>query len=814
MKLTRRKFLGIAGIVTGTLVFGKKLVSALKKEKEPAEQDQIGKEEWIPSCCNMCGGQSGILVRTIDGKVVKIEPNPHNPINFSNNSEDFFKNHLIEGGLICPKGNAGIATLYDPDRVKTPLKRTNPNKGIGVDPKWKEISWDEAYKEIVSRLKKLRNNGEAHKLLWFSENHSFKHIQDDFCKLYGTPNYSVDSNLYDTARKSSFKVMMGDERPLCDFINSKYILLFGWNPLSSFNWAHLGRIIPRAIEKGAKLVVVDPNLSGTATKAQEWIPIRPSTDGAMALAMGNVIISKKLYDEEFVKEWTTGFEEYAKYVKNKTPEWAEKITSVPAKTIERIAIEFATTKPAIVDVWSGIGQHSNQFYSGWAIGLLAALVGQIEKPGTLIIPDRKGNKHIETYPDDTSEKTLKEKRMDYGKDKYPYFHKSGVYTEIFKNIAEGKGPYQPKIAMIIFQNPLMSVPGTETVSKALSKLEFVVVNDILLSETAQFADIVIPGTTYFERYDLNTHWVTWPAVGLRQPVVKPVFNQPTEYEFVCELGRQLGLKEKDGKEFFWVGKMSGNRIANKTKWYEESLSRELKEGEPKITLEELKKLPGAVWVSSKGTEYDKYKKPIPENKLKDTITEGLIIYSVKDGKKDRQIGFLKDGIPTRGFLTPTGKIHFYAEKHKDKRDANGKSLYQLSVYIPRAWQPDEKYPLYLINWGEASHTHTRTQNNAYLAELKSENPLRINIDTAKKLGIRDGDIVWIESLYGKVKAKTKTTEGMHPEVVGLQYGFGHWALGEIAKGRGTSDASLRPTASCPISGQALHKECCVKIYKI
>ncbi|MBI4655766.1 MAG: molybdopterin-dependent oxidoreductase [Elusimicrobia bacterium] len=810
--LTRREFLGIAGTTAGILVAGKKVVSALKKE--PVGKSKNYKEEWIPSCCNMCGGQCGILARVVDGKVVKIEPNPHNPNNFSNNSEDFFKNHLKEGGLICPKGNAGIATLYDPDRVKTPLKRTNPQKGIGVDPKFVPISWDEAYSEIVLRLKKLRNNGEAHKLVWFSEDHSFTHIQGDFCKLYGTPNYSNHANLCDTGRKASFKIIMGDERPLCDFINSKYILLFGWNPLSALKWSHLGRIIPRAMEKGAKLVVVDPYLSGTAAKSQEWIPIRPSTDGAMALAMANIIIRENLQDMTFIDEWTTGFEHYKEYVKNKTPKWAEKITSVPAKTIERIAIEFATTKPAIVDVWSGPGQHSNGVYSSWAIGLLAALTGQIEKPGTLVIPNKKGNKHIGVHPDETAEKSLKEKRLDFGKDKYPYFHSSGVYAESFKNIAEGKGPYQPKMAMIIFQNVLMSLPGTETIAKALSKLEFVVVNDIFLSETALFADIVIPGTTYLERYDLNTHWVTWPALGLRQPIVKPIFNQPAEYEFVCELGRRLKLKEKDGKDFFWNGEMSGNRISDKTKWYEEFLSKELKEGEPKITLEELKKLPGAVWVSAKGTAYEKHKKTIPTDKLKDTITEGVIIYSTKkDGKKDKQIGFLKDGVPTRGFWTPTGKIQFYEEKHKDKKDANGKPLSPLPEYCPRNWQPDEKYPLYLINWKEASHTHTRTHNNPYLVELKPENPLMINTDTAIKMGIRDGDIVWVESPYGKVKAKAKITEGMHPEVVGLQHGFGHWALGNIAKGRGTSDAFLRPTVSCALSGQALHKECCVKVYK-
>ena len=126
-------------------------------------------------------------------------------------------------------------------------------------------------------------------------------------------------NLCDTARKASFRMVIGDDRPLMDSLQSKYILLFGWNPLSATKWSHLPRIITRGIENGAKMVVVDPYLSYTANKAQEWIPIRPSTDGAMALAMGHVIVRDKLYDEAFVKEWTVGFEQYADYVKDKTP---------------------------------------------------------------------------------------------------------------------------------------------------------------------------------------------------------------------------------------------------------------------------------------------------------------------------------------------------------------------------------------------------------------------------------------------------------------------------------------------------------------
>lgn len=812
--LTRKEFLKLAGVTVGAVSGVTKLASRAHAQVKVSELEQV-KSETVYSCCSMCGGQSGIECRVVNGRLVKINPNPYNPNNFSNISTDFFANVEKEGTCICPKGNAGIATLYDKDRLQKPMRRTNPMKGIGIDPGFKEISWEEAYTEIAERLRQLRDNGEAHKLLWFSEDHSFTHIQGDFCELFGTPNNSMHSNLCDTARKASFKMVTGDERPLMDAIQSKYILLFGWNPLSATKWSHLPRIVTRAIENGAKMVVVDPLLSYTANKAQEWIPIRPSTDGAMALAMGHVIIRDKLYDEAFIKEWTVGFEQYSDYVKDKTPEWAGKITTVPAKTIERVAIEFAITKPQVVDVWSGPGQHSNGVQGGRAIALLAALVGGYDRPGTLMMPEKKGNKHIHVHADETAKKTLKEKRFDQLKELYPFGHNSGVYCQSFSNLAEGKGPYKPKMAMIIFQNPMMSVPGTKIVEKALANLDFVVVNDIFLSETALMADIVVPGTTYLERYDLNTHWVTWPALGLRQPVVKPIFGQPAEYEFVTELGRRLSLKDEHAEDIFWIGRMSGERIEDKTKWYEEFLSKELKEGEPKITLEELKQLPGAVWVSKKGTRYEKYKDVISPEKVADSIVDGNIIYSKKkDGTKDKQIGVIKeDGSVVRGFFTPSGKVEFHNADFAKKKDAWGNPVNPLPAYEPRDWQPDANYPFYHINWKEASHTHARTQNNTYLMELKPESPLMVNTDVVRKLGINDGDSVWVESIYGKVKAKVKLTEGIHPEVVGLQHGFGHWALGEIAKGAGTSDASLRPCKADPLSGQAIHKQCCVKIYK-
>jgi thiosulfate reductase/polysulfide reductase chain A len=832
-KIGRRRFFKITGGAAAAGAVGATVATraSFGAEEHDLSTNSAGAEkwgreagEWIPSCCNMCGGQCGILVHVVDGVVDKIEPNDWNPNNYANVSSDFFDGYTEElgvkdGGRICPKGNAGLMALYDPDRVTAPLRRTNPDKSPGADPRWETISWDVALDEIAAKLAALRDAGEPHKLQWISEDHSFTHPQQDFCTLYGTPNYSNHSNLCDVARKASFKAVMGDDRPLADFIDSRYILLFGWNPTSAIKWMYLPRVITQAVERGARLVVVDPYLSDTAAKAQEWVAIRPGTDGALALAMAHVIIRDKLHDADFVASWTAGFDEFAAHVADKTPAWAEKITSVPAATIERLAHELATTKPALVDVWSGPGQHSNGVQGGRAIALLNALIGGWDQPGGMMIPDRHGGAYPAPVPGADAAKALKHPRFDQ-LDKYPLGHSSGVYTQMFTNLVDGTGPYQPTMMMCVFQNPVMSVPGRPTVEEALAKLDTLVVIDTMLSETAMLADYVLPGTTYLERYDLTTHWVTWSAVGLRQPVVKPLFGQPAEYETVAALGRRLGLRDADGKEFFTIGAVSGQPVDDLTAWYEEYLSNELVKGGPAMTLDQLKALPGAVWVDTKGTHFAKYASALAADKLAtawfdgDPAAEGTKIFDKPKDQGGKRIGTVLSGKAVRGFFTPSGKVEFVSPSLAAKPDARGGPVSALPEYAPRDWQPDREYPLFLINWKEANHTHTRTQNNPWLLEIKPDNPLVIHPTTARRYGIDDDDHVVIESPHGRVTGRARLSERMHPEVVGLQHGFGHTALGRNAKGRGTADGRLRPTKADALSGMSLHKECCVRIHRV
>ncbi|MBI3734231.1 MAG: hypothetical protein HY259_12370, partial [Chloroflexi bacterium] len=197
----------------------------------------------------------------------------------------------------------------------------------------------------------------------------------------------------------------------------------------------------------------------------------------------------------------------------------------------------------------------------------------------------------------------------------------------------------------------------------------------------------------------------------------------------------------------------------------------------------------------------------------DPKADSTIVYDKPKDQGGARIGVVIGGKVVSGFATPSGKAELFAKSLIGKKDATGKAVDPLPVYTPRDWLPDEKFPLYSINWKEASHTHTRTQNNALLLDIKPDNPLIIHPDTAAKYGIANGDEVWVESPYGKVKAKAKLSKRMHREVVGLQHGFGHFALGKKAAGRGTTDTNLRPTKADPLSGQALHKETCVKVYK-
>lgn len=809
-EFTRRSFLKWSSALAGAaiasgLLWDDKL--GLFREAS-AQEKQLKEGEWIYSNCNMCGGQSGIKVKVVNGRAVKIEgiANPNNIANISANYDkvvselgDLYKDKDAAGRL-CSKGNSGLRALYDPDRLKTPMVRVG-KRGSG---KWKAISWDEAVSQVAENLQKIKDKYGAESLAWFSEDHSFTHIQQDFCKMYGTPNYHNHSNLCDVARKASFKLVMGNERPLADFEDTSYALVFGWNLLGATKWIHLPGIWNRGRAKNAKMVYVDPFYNQTAAKSDEWVPIRPGTDGAMALAIGHVLIKKNLINKAFIDEWCVGFDEYEKYAADKTPDWAEKITSVPAKMIERIATEIGEAakagKGVVIDTWSGPGHHTNATLGGYAITVLPALLGMIDKPGTMMEPSKIGNKH---HGLDVDLPSLKKPRMDAKGTKYILGHDSGIYVETRDVALSGKesnpGSGVPKAGVFVFQNFIMSVPNTKKNIEFMNKLDYVVVQDTHMSETAELADIVIPGSVFLERYDFTGYWVTWPVLGLRKPVVKSVINGMTEVEFWMAATKKMGLKDKKGYspadlsyDAYYADEYKPIPYAKEQDW----------ETYKKTTL-----------AMSGKTEYEKFKKEVkmPEG---GTVDEKTGVVKDKEGKAvGVQIGMKI----MKGFNTPTRKLEITSTFLK-KSKYNG-----LPEYSEPEDKPTPEFPLYFINFKQNEHTHSRTFNNDYLMEMKPDNPLLINSATAEKLGLKDGDAIWIESPYAKAKATVQVTERIHPEVVALQHGYGHWGFGKVAKGSlnkinrwspaGTADGQFFSGKAEKFSGQIVAKEIGVKIIK-
>ncbi len=738
-KVGRRDFLKLSAIVGGGA--GLALTGLRRLSSADIQRALAYDSNWIPTTCNMCGGTTGLFAHVVDGKVIKIEPNSENPAGVCNISSDFY-NLKSTGARLCPKGNAGIMSLYDPDRVKKPLKRTG-DRGAG---QWQEIEYDQALNEIAAKLSAIKATSGPDKLIWFTEDNNFTSIQEAFCNAYGTPNFLQHSNLCDVARKVAFEKTLGFQRPLADLRNTKYMLIFGWNPMGATKWALLPRILVDGLASGAKLVIVDPRCSETADKALDyggrWLPIRPGTDGALALAIANVIIAQGLYDRDFVANWTVGFDQFRSLVATKTPDWASGITGISADTIRNVAQELATTKPAVVDAWSGVSHHTNGTDNGRAVACLAGLIGQVDAPGTLIIPGRKGPKFstgtASTLP-----------RIDGKGTKYPFAHGSGVYVEARDNMISGQ-PYQVRAAVFMMQNFVFAVPNTARNLEALNKMELIVSMDTHLSETAMLADYVIPGSNYLERYDLLPQWVTFPAMSLRQPVVAPVFGQLLEYEFIQQLALRMGYNTYPFNVPF-------------TQFLDDALKAGVG-----LDLAYLKSLPGATWIGG-DTQYYKYR--------------------------------------TTGFSTPSKKFEFYSQQMADK------GLNPLPDYVPAQDGPTSTYPLYLVNWKEALHTHSRTMNNRWLMEFHGGNELWINISRAQSLGIADGDTVTVENQYAKATAKARVTNRIHPDVVGMTHGFGHWASGPVAKGKGTNDTQFLAGKAEPISGMAAHKDGAVRVYK-
>ncbi|CAA7600428.1 Molybdopterin oxidoreductase Fe4S4 domain protein [Acididesulfobacillus acetoxydans] len=474
--------------------------------------------KYVYTICEQCVWRCGVIARVENGVVRKLEGNPDHPNN---------------AGKLCPRGNAGIETLYSPSRVKFPLIRAGA-RGSGL---WRRASWDEALTYTAGQMKKIKDKYGAKAMIFNSTDNLSQPFFETLLKAYGTPNYGTQRSLCFNSMTTGFLYTYGVAQPGTDYANCNYMIFSGRNLAEGISNIETQEMIDM-VARGAKVVVLDPRFTKTAAKA-EWLPIRPGTDLAFFLALINVLVNEKLYDVKFVSQYTQGFDELTKEVATYTPQWAEVQTEIPAGTIRRIAREFAASAPAAIahPNWR-TSNFLNSFQAERAIAVLNALVGNWAKPGGLI-PDQSINTAKLGTLSHPSYPAAVGMRLDGVPWQFPMVPLAyGVLQVMRDNILTGK-PYQAKGWLISRQNPVLSIPERQKTINAIMKLDFIGVIDIMANDTAYYADVILPESSYLERYDGLVP--IGDEIFIRQPVIKPLYDTKSSLMIYKELAVKLGL---------------------------------------------------------------------------------------------------------------------------------------------------------------------------------------------------------------------------------------------------------------------------------
>ncbi|MEZ9819137.1 thiosulfate reductase PhsA [Shewanella sp. 10N.286.45.A1] len=758
MKLDRRTFIKGAGATTA----GCALASLPGSLAAFGQSTLKGSAESVASICEMCSTRCPISARIVNGKNVSILGNA--------NAKSY-------GGAVCARGGAGHSQLYDKQRIVKPLKRVG-ERGEG---KWQEIEWDEAYATIAENLNRIKAEHGAESVAFSSKSGSLSGHLFHLAKAFGSPNTFTHASTCPAGYVVAAKAMFGGKIKR-DLSNSKYIINFGHNLYEGINMSETRGMMNAQMEKGAKLVVFEPRFSIVADKADEWYAIKPGTDVAVALAICHTLIEDDLYDKAFVAEYVSGFAEFAKEVKAYTPEWAESISDVPAEDIRRITHEYAAAAPhALVDFGHRSSFTTEEFEMRRALYAANVLVGNIERKGGLYF-GKKASKYNKFAGENVAPTLAKPgvkdmpkidaKRIDMVDEQYSLLWSSGgIYQTILDSTLEAK-PYQLHGWVMSRTNPMQTMTDRARIVKTMQKLDFVVACDIYISESAAYADIFLPESTYLERdEEIVDKSGKNPAYYVRQKVVETIGNTKPSWLIWKELADKLG----QGQFFPWQNM--------------ETL--QLFQVDKNTSL--LNKIKSDGWVS--------YGKPLL---LREPAMVKAFSASYPNAKPMDEDGTYASQL---SFKTPSGKIELSSNKVEKMAPGRGVIRYR-EVNMKKA---DE---LFFIQGKVAVHTNAATQNVPMLANLMSDNAVWIHPITAGLLSISSGDAIRIYNDTGSEEGHALVTPGIRPDTVFAYMGCGSKNK-ELARatGKGVHCGNLLPHVTSPVTGMNLHTTG-VKIAKI
>ena len=829
------------------------MINVLNKASRPID------DVWIPSSCSLCYGTCSILAHRVDGVVVKIEGNPES---------------AVGKGRLCGKGVSGIMTHYDPNRLTRPLRRTNPKKGLSEDPRWKEISWDEALDEISAVLRKVRAEDPRKLVVQRTTTVTASRVPfQTFAAAFGTPNFSVSGGGQHCGNGAHLisGMMHASWSIVPDFEYCNYAIYFGASKGHSAGHAscsNMGKAADARV-RGMKMVVVDPICNFAAAKATEWVPLRVGTDAALALAMCNVMVNElgiydgpylqaktnapyligpdKLYvrhpeskqplvwdtrsntarpyievaaadmalEGEFTVDGTRcrpSFHCLRNHLRKFTPEWAEEISTIGAATIRRLAKEFGTEarvgstivvegvtlpyRPVAAIAFRGSQGHMNSVYNFYAVDLLNHLVGAADVVGSCLGFNPTCHGHPDTgklrYIPSAGPDGLMVTGMWMGYH-YPYppseprlptnlglqdlfvlgmtspFLDSTDREEMWERFDL---PYRPEVMVNFGANLVMSIANKEAVAASLAKYKFMVSFDLFLTETSNFADIVLPDCGYLQSLDSRSNFPfifslpagmgewCWP---IRQPVLPPDGEQRHCADVLLEIADRAGFRADLNAAYnASLNIQAPHRLEGETRYsYAQICDAELKNN---FGTER-----GLDWFKEQGVI--KWKKKPEEVYWRPFVDVRVPIYWE--------------------FMLPIGaKIAAIAEPRGLKIPME---YYEpLPDFLPCTSHCCQKqdFDFYAFYYRDIVHTNSFTMENPWLDEAARLDPfsytIAINATEARKKALHDGQLVWVENEVGhKVKGRLKLTEAIHPEGIGIAAMCGHWSDGmPIAKGKG------------------------------
>lgn len=671
-------------------------------------------ENWKKGICGICPAACWVETKIEDGKITDIRADQDHPL-----------------GMICRRGKHAPEIIYSDTRLKYPMKRVG-KKGTY---EFERISWDEAYETIVHNLNSIKQESGAKAVSIYTGRGAF---ELSLCDMYqpadaavssasnvlfpfGSPNtMGVGALCYVSFAMIAPHITMGRMliNMFTDIENAEVLLVWGTNPATDSPPLDMNRL-EAAAKKGTEIFVIDPRRTETVERTgAEWIPIRPGTDGALALSLIEVLISEELYDEDFVENWTVGFDELRQYTQHFTPEKVSGITGIPAETIYHLARKIGNATGAAPVMYSGLEYSNTGLQAIRAVHTLFALAGNLDVPGGIGFSMPEDHFPINRSCNQKNPNLAKA----VARDKFPIYskyrgesHASGLVDAVLHG-----EPYPIRGLIIHGASILTSWPQSAIWRETLLKLDFVLSIDRQLTADSAYADIVLPATTMFE---IDSYCVYGRIFRLREKMIEPVGEARNDYLIMAELANRLGYGE-----LFPQTEEDMIRFAIRDSEY---------------TLEEIREQGG--WVQRKPTmmQYKKWEKG----------------------------GLRSDGKP--GFDTPSGKFEIWSSILEDY------GYEPLPKYTEPVEGPignpglTKEYPL-VFNSGSRTHTEFRSQFHG-IDGLAKDNPeplCDMNTVDAKRRGINNGDLVKVKTLRGEIPFRARVTDNIVEGAIDCHMGAG------------------------------------------